>query len=40
MDGLYDAPDDTSETLTDFDDIASSAPGDVPASPPKDDDKE
>lgn len=32
MDGLYDAPDDTSETLTDFDDIASSAP--------QDDDKE
>lgn len=28
MDGLYDAPDDTSETLTDFDDIASSAPHD------------
>jgi hypothetical protein len=28
MDGLYDAPDDTSETLTDFDDIASSAPQD------------
>lgn len=32
MDGLYDDPKDNSETLTDFDDIASSAP--------KDDDKE
>lgn len=32
MDGLYDDPKDTSETLTDFDDIASSAP--------QDDDKE
>ena len=28
MDGLYDDPKDTSETLTDFDDIASSAPQD------------
>jgi len=28
MDGLYDDPKDTSETLTDFDDIASSAPRD------------
>jgi cold-inducible RNA-binding protein len=49
MDGLYDAPDDTSETLTDFDDIASTAPkddvapsvpADVASSAPKDDDKE
>jgi RNA recognition motif-containing protein len=40
MDGLYDAPDDQSETLKDFDDIASSAPDDVAAGPPKDDDKE
>ena len=41
MDGLYDAPDDTSETLTDFDDIASTAPKDeVAPSAPKDDDKE
>jgi RNA recognition motif-containing protein len=41
MDGLYDAPDDTSETLTDFDDIASTAPkDDVAPSVPKDDDKE
>ena len=28
MDGLYDDPKDTSETLKDFDDIASSAPQD------------
>jgi RNA recognition motif-containing protein len=37
MDGLYDAPDDTSETLTDFDDIASTAPKDEASTAPKDD---
>ncbi len=39
MDGLYDDPKDTSETLTDFDDIASSAP-DTATGAPQDDDKE
>lgn len=37
MDGLYDAPDDTSEPLTDFDDIASTAPDEVASTTPKDD---